>query len=76
MGFNPAALMKLASARKKFENAHPKVCAFIGSALRDIPAGTVIELSITKPGQDPVVTNMRVTEEDLELFRSLKDLQS
>ena len=76
MGFNPAALMKLMSARNKFVNAHPKVSAFIGRELQDIPAGTVIELSITKPGKDPVVTNMRVTEEDLEFIRSLRDLQS
>ena len=76
MGLNPAALLKLASARKQFVTAHPKASAFLAREFQSIPAGTVLEMRVTKPGQKTVISNIRVTEEDLELMESLKELRS
>ena len=47
-----------------------KRCAF-GSG---IPADSVIEITVTKPGQEPVTSNIRVLQSDLELLDSLKDI--
>ena len=76
MSLNPAALLKIAGARNKFVKNHPKVSAFLGREFRDIPAGTVLELKVTRPGGETVVTNLRVSEEDLQLVESLRELQS
>ena len=72
---NPAALMKLMGAKKKFDQNHPKVSAYF-QAIQGIgmQEGTVIELTITPPGGQPMTTNMRVTADDLALIEDLKSL--
>ncbi len=73
---NPATMMKLMSAEKKFNANHPKFIAFLKYVLAGgFEEGTVVEIMVQKPGQDPVTTNLKVTESDLELFESLKDLK-
>ena len=37
-----------------------------------IPADSVIEITVTKPGQEPVTSNIRVLQSDLELSRALR----
>ena len=39
-----------------------------------IPDGTILEMTVRRPGEEPVTTNMRVTPEDLELLKELKNL--
>ena len=39
-----------------------------------IPAGTVIEITLTRPGQAPVSSNLRVTQEDLTMLEELQAL--
>lgn len=74
---NPAILLKIMNAKNTFTKNHPKFEAFIQSVLmggNGIPAGTVIELTVTKPGEAPVTTNIKVQQSDLDLVESLKDL--
>ncbi|MBQ2802270.1 MAG: hypothetical protein IJF07_00010 [Lachnospiraceae bacterium] len=74
---NPAILMKLMNAKNVFTNNHPKLEAFIKQVImggNGIPEGTVIELTITKPGEEPISTNIRVQQSDLEMIESLKEL--
>ena len=63
---NPAVLMKLMSAKAQFEQSHPKVISF--------EEGTILELTVTRPGEEPVTTNLKVKDSDLALMESLKDL--
>ena len=75
MGINPSSLLKLKGAKDKFEASHPKMVSFLKTTFGgDIPEGTVIEISVTKPGEKPVVSNMKVKEADLELFGELKEI--
>ena len=37
-------------------------------------ANGYIEITVTKPGQEPITSNMKVTQEDLEMMESLKEL--
>ena len=37
--------------------------------------GTVLEISVTKPGEETVSTNMRIRKEDLELLEELKKMK-
>ena len=69
---NPADLFRLAEARRKFNQNHPKFAPFLKAAQeKALQAGAVIEISVTPPEGEAVVTNLRVQESDLELLRDL-----
>ena len=75
MAMNPAAMMKVMSAVNTFKGNHPKFMAFLSYVFSGgFPEGSIIEITVTKPGQEPVTSNMKVTQSDLELFNSLKDI--
>lgn len=72
---NPASVMKLMNAKKKFSDNHPKFVSFISMIFsRGIEEGTIIEITVTKPGDKPVTSNMKVQQSDLELMEELKTL--
>lgn len=73
---NPASIMKLMSMKNGFENRHPRVVSFVNhELLGQIPEGTVLEVSITRPGEKTVTANMKVTAEDLEMLEELRQLK-
>lgn len=67
---NPIKLMQMRNAMAQFEKRHPKLRSFIktvtNNALKD---GTVIEVKVTTPDGKNYVTNMKLTEEDIKLFK-------
>lgn len=72
---NPAKLMKIMSAKNKFTENHPKFVAFLNNVFRGgIEEGTVIEITVTKPDQPEVTSNLRIQQSDLELLQSLNEL--
>lgn len=72
---NPASIMKIMSAKAQFENNHPKFSAFIKTVFsRPIEEGTIIEITVTRPGEEPVTSNIKVQQSDLELLEGLKEL--
>jgi hypothetical protein len=76
MNMNAAAIMKLMNLKNTFTNAHPKFESFVRTVLLGggITEGTVIEVTVTKPGETPVTTNLKVQQSDLELMEELKNL--
>ncbi len=74
MAFNPANLLKIQEAWRKFAGNHPKFPLFV-DALRQkgVSEDTVIEVSITRPDGTKLETNLKVTEEDMELFEMLRN---
>ena len=74
-GMNASSMLKLKSARNQFNHNHPKFGAFLKTVFsRQIEEGTVIELSVARPGEEPVTTNLKVQQSDLELLEELKGL--
>ena len=72
---NPASIMKMMKAKNTFTANHPKFVSFLQYAFGSgIPADSVIEITVTKPGQEPVTSNIKVQQSDLELLDSLKDI--
>lgn len=72
---NPAVAMKIMNAKNKFTKNHPKFVNFLGTIFSTgIPEGTIIEITVTKPGSAPITSNMRVTAEDLEMMESISEL--
>jgi len=61
---NPSAILKLMSAKASFTKNHPKFSAFC----------TIIEISLQRPGEEPMMANIKVQQEDLDLLESLKGL--
>ena len=72
---NPMAMMKIMGAMNKFRDNHPKFMSFLGYVFQGgMPEGTVIEITVTKPGQESVTSNMKLTQSDLDLFESMKEM--
>ena len=72
---NPAILMKLMSAKNAFKQNHPKFGSFLAAVYNNkIEEGTIIEISVQKPGQEKLTSNIKIQQSDLELFQSLKDI--
>ncbi len=72
---NPMALMKIMQMKNQFTADHPKFVAFLKMVFsRRIEEGTVLEVTITRPGEEPITANMRVNESDLKMFEELKTL--
>ena len=73
---NPASLLKISQAMSQFQGTHPKFVAFLKDVFSSgIPEGSIVEISVTKPGMEKVTTNIRVQQSDLELFNSMKYLK-
>lgn len=72
---NPASIMKIMNAKNKFTENHPKFVAFLNAVFSTgITEGTVIEITVTKPGEEAITTNMKVKQSDLDLLNELKDI--
>ncbi len=72
---NPASIMKILGAKKQFEDSHPKFAAFAEAMLsRPMEEGTVVEITVTRPGEKPVTANMKLLQSDLELLAELKEV--
>ncbi len=72
---NPADVMKIMSAKRKFDANHPKFSAFLKAVLsRPIEEGTIIEMTVTRPGEEPITTNFKVCQSDLDLVQELQNM--
>lgn len=72
---NPMAMMKMMQAKNKFTENHPKFVAFLSAAFSGgIEEDTIIEISVEKPGQTKMTSNIKVKQSDLELLAELKNL--
>lgn len=72
---NPASMMKIMNAKNKFTENHPKFVAFLSKIFSvGVTEGTVIEITVTRPGEEPITTNMKVLQSDLDLMQELQEL--
>lgn len=73
---NPMALMKLMQMKNQFTATHPKFEAFLRMVFsRQLEEGTVFEITITRPGEAPITSNIKVTQSDIEMFEELKNIR-
>ena len=72
---NPTSILKLMGAKAQFERNHPKVMSFVKAVMsRPLEEGTVMEVTVTRPGEEPLTANIRIQQSDLELLAELKEL--
>ena len=73
---NPGSIMKIMNAKNKFVATHTKFVSFFNRCMSGgITEGTIIEVTVTKPGEAPVTANMKVQASDIELVNELKNLK-
>ncbi len=72
---NPQGMFQLMSALNTFRQNHPKFAQFFVKYIKSgLPEGSIIEITVTRPGEEPMTTNMKVQQSDLELVQALKDI--
>ena len=72
---NPMQLLKMKSAWDRFQAAHPKFPLFLNSVMQDgIREGTILDFTVTEPDGKTYRSNLKISQEDLELFQELKEL--
>lgn len=72
---NPASILKLMSAKAQFEHSHPKFMSFVKKVFsRPMEEGTILEVTVTRPGEEPLTANIKVQQSDLELLAELREL--
>ncbi len=74
---DPGTMLKLMGARKQFTRNHPKFTAFLNAVFSGgLEEGTVIEVTVQKPGQEELRTNLKVQQSDLELLQGLREMMN
>ena len=74
---NIGSLGKIMKAKEVFTANHPNFVALLQAVVSNgVEEGTIIELTVTKPGQDPVTTNIKVQQSDLDMMDSIRELAS
>lgn len=69
---NPLALMKLKPLLKAFKENHPKFLMFVRKALKETDEGSVVEVKITTADGQEFFTNMKINQQDMELFNEMR----
>ena len=71
---NPMNLLKLKPLVSGFRKRHPKAEKFVKAALQIADAGSVAEVKFTTSQGKTIVTNIKLTPEDMELVNAVKNL--
>ena len=75
MAVNPMQLMKLRERFSVFQSQHPRFVPFLQYAGGSIREGSVIEMKITDPDGHDMITNIKVTPQDMETIELLKTMR-
>ncbi len=76
MAINPMQLLKLKERLDIFRSQHPKVRPFFHAVRNTVSEGAVMELKVTSPEGKSLVTNIRLTPEDMETLEILRELRA
>ena len=73
---NPIKLLKLKNLMDEFQVRHPKFPLFMKKIYKDamIP-GSLFEVKVTTPDGKSYVSNIRLTQEDLNSIQEIKTLK-
>lgn len=67
---DPMAFLKFKPMLEQFRERHPKFVSFFGFAGQHIKEDSLLEISVTDPDGKKIVTNIRVSPEDIALFQT------
>lgn len=74
-GMNPTQIFQLMGTWQKFTANHPKFPKFLKAVAQEgIKENTIIEVNITTPEGRTYCSNLKITQEDLDLFEQMKQM--
>ena len=74
MGINPLKIMQLKEGWSRFNSRHPRLAPFFQAVqARALKEGTVIEIKVTTPEGQSLISSIRLSAEDMELYRQAAD---
>lgn len=73
---NPLAAVKVIPLVKRFSENHPKLKPFVHTALAMVGEDSIIEIKIKNAEGRTIVTNMKITKEDIKLIEELNKLRN
>lgn len=69
-------IQKVKEGAQRFVGNHPKLPMFLKAVSADaLQEGTIIEMKITTPDGKNYCTNVKLQQDDMELFEALKTMQ-
>lgn len=73
---SPMTVMKVVNERKALYENHPEFFFFLLDQFgkEGISEGTVIEVKVTRPGEETASSEAMIIEKDMKLFNGLKDM--
>ncbi|MCR5707951.1 hypothetical protein SAMN02910353_01175 [Ruminococcus sp. YRD2003] len=71
---NPLAMMKLKPLFETFCQDHPKFLMFLGAVGGAVDKDSIIEMTLTNSQGQTMKTNIKINDNDLELFQELAKL--
>lgn len=76
MAMNPLYLLKFKERLGIFQEQHPNFRAFLHEVhVQALEPGTILEITATSPQGKKLVTNLRLTNEDLETIKMAQTLR-
>lgn len=72
---NPFTIMSIKSSLNKFRENHPRFVQFMKvMSEAGMQEGTILECKAIMPDGKEMATNIKITQDDLELLEKLKEL--
>ncbi len=72
---NIQSMFQLKKAWNTFTANHPKFPGFLKAAQGTLREGTILAFTITTPEGQTIESNLKLTASDLELMRTLQQMQ-
>ncbi len=72
---NPMALLSIKSSISKFQENHPRFIQFLKAMSQSgMQEGTILECKVITTDGKEMTTNLKITQDDLELIEKIKEL--
>ncbi len=76
MAINPMELMKMKGRLDLFSQQHPRFPLFLKDmGEKALIPGTILEIKVTTPDGRDYITNIRLTEDDIETVNMAKNIR-
>ena len=73
---NPLSAVKLLPLGQRFIANHPKMKAFVNTALDMMGEDSVVEIKVKNAEGRAIVSNFKITKDDVELISELNKLRN
>ncbi len=72
---NPTSIFQMMNLWNKFKQNHPKFPKFMSAVYQNgIKEGSIVEINVTTADGQSLNSNLKISAEDMELIRQLKEL--